>query len=105
MRARESTRSALPVVPCHPQRMNAAEAETIARELYGLDARATALPGERDLNFRLEAASSRYVLKVHHAGADVALEDAVLAHLDPVPGVPRLAGPTTERNGRVVRLL
>ncbi len=85
--------------------MNAAQAETIARELYGLDARATALPGELDLNFRLDADGSRYVLKLHHAGADLALEDAVLEHLSAVPGVPRLAGPTSVLDGRTVRLL
>jgi 4-aminobutyrate aminotransferase-like enzyme/Ser/Thr protein kinase RdoA (MazF antagonist) len=80
-------------------------AERIARELYGLDATATPLPGELDLNFRLDADGSRYVLKLHRAGADLQLEDAVLEHLRDEPGVPRLAGRTTRSGDRVVRLL
>ena len=46
------------------------DAVAIARESYGLDVRATPLPGERDLNFRLDddAGGARFVLKLHHAG-------------------------------------
>jgi 4-aminobutyrate aminotransferase-like enzyme/Ser/Thr protein kinase RdoA (MazF antagonist) len=77
----------------------------VARDLYDLDARATPLPGERDLNYRLDVNGARYVLKVHHPGADLALEDAVLEHLRDEPAVPRLAGPTTTTGDRVVRLL
>ena len=64
----------------------------VARELYGLDAVATPLPGERDLNFRLDAGGIRYVLKLHEPREDLALEDAVLEHLRSEPAVPRLAG-------------
>ena len=81
------------------------DAAAIARELYDLDARATPLPGEHDHNFRLDANGSRYVLKVHRPGADLALEDAVLEHLRDEPAVPRLAAPTARAGDRVVRLL
>src|SRR5918997_3082694 len=77
----------------------------VAREHYGLDAVATPLPGELDLNFRLDAGDARYVLKLHEPREDLALEDAVLEHLREEPAVPRLAGPSQAENGRVVRLL
>ena len=64
----------------------------MARDLYGLDGIATALPGEHDLNFRLDAGGARYVLKLHQPRPDLALEDAVLEHLRDEPAVPRLAG-------------
>ena len=78
--------------------------ERVARELFGLDGVATALPGEHDLNFRLESGDARYVLKLHAPRPDLALEDAVLAHLSDVPAVPRLAGSGAD-NGHTVRLL
>ncbi len=91
--------------------VGADEAERIARELYGLVATATPLPGERDLNFRLDGAGGeRAVLKLHHPEADraaLALQDAVLEKLAArgEPGAPRLLGPTAEVDGRPVRLL
>src|SRR4051794_27055790 len=78
--------------------------ERVARELFGLDGVATALPGEHDLNFALEAGGTRYVLKLHEPRPDLALEDAVLLHLRDEPAVPRLAG-TASDNGHTVRLL
>lgn len=81
------------------------DAARIAREHYGIDAVATPLPGELDLNFRLEAGGERYVLKLHEPREDLALEDAVLEHLRGEPAVPRLAGPTLAENGRTIRLL
>src|SRR3712207_3926473 len=78
--------------------------ERVARELFGLDAVATALPGEHDLNFRLETGDARYVLKRHVPRADLAFEDAVLQHLQDRDAVPRLAG-TGADNGHSVRLL
>jgi Ser/Thr protein kinase RdoA (MazF antagonist) len=42
----------------------AVDPEEIARELFGVHASATPLHGERDLNFRLEVATSRHVLKI-----------------------------------------
>jgi 4-aminobutyrate aminotransferase-like enzyme/Ser/Thr protein kinase RdoA (MazF antagonist) len=52
------------------------EAVRIARELYGLDPSARALPGEYDDNFQLAAADGRaYVLKVMHPARDRAFID------------------------------
>ena len=78
--------------------------ERVARDLFGLDGAATALPGEHDHNFRLETDTARYVLKLHAPRPDLALEDAVLEHLRDEPAVPRLAG-TGADNGHTVRLL
>lgn len=41
-----------------------AAAERLARDLYGIDARAQALPSERDQNFRLDGPAGRFVLKL-----------------------------------------
>jgi 4-aminobutyrate aminotransferase-like enzyme/Ser/Thr protein kinase RdoA (MazF antagonist)/murein DD-endopeptidase MepM/ murein hydrolase activator NlpD len=58
-------------------RFDAAGAVRLARELFGLDARATPLPSERDQNFLLEGADgTRSVLKVANAGEDRAVIDA-----------------------------
>ncbi len=72
-------------------------AESLAREIYGLDARATSLDGERDRNFRLDAADGRqYVLKFIDPEADdviVAGQSAALAHIanrDPQLPAPRV---------------
>src|SRR4051794_8119195 len=80
------------------------DAARLARDLFGLDATATALPGERDLNFRLDAEGRRYVLKLHRKRADLALEDAVLEHLRDEPGVPHILG-TKDTPEHTVRLL
>jgi 4-aminobutyrate aminotransferase-like enzyme/Ser/Thr protein kinase RdoA (MazF antagonist) len=92
-----------------------AEAERIARDLYGLAVSVSALPGERDSNFRLRtaevpaAAPREFVLKIGMA-ADADNTDclvSVLDHLaeqDPTLPVPRLL-PTQqgEAVGRVAR--
>jgi 4-aminobutyrate aminotransferase-like enzyme/Ser/Thr protein kinase RdoA (MazF antagonist) len=84
--------------------LTADEAERIARERFGLEATATPLAGEHDLNYRLQGADGRlYVLKLHAPGADRAaleLQDAALAEV----GAPRLLGASYEGN-RAVRLL
>ncbi len=50
--------------PC----FSATEAVVVARELYGVEAEALALPSERDQNFRLtDASGNRYVLKIANA--------------------------------------
>jgi len=84
-----------------------AEAERIARDLYGLAVTISALPGERDCNFRLRtadapgvdapaAATREFVLKVHDVAVDAESTDclvSVLDHLaeqDPALPVPRL---------------
>jgi 4-aminobutyrate aminotransferase-like enzyme/Ser/Thr protein kinase RdoA (MazF antagonist) len=81
-----------------PPSIGIAEGERMARDLYGLAVSISALPGERDCNFRLRTADSRreFVLKVLHAAADAESTDClvrVLDHLaeqDPTLPVPRL---------------
>ncbi len=80
-----------------PPQVPAAEAERLALELYGIQGRARALPGERDCNFRLAAADGReYVLKFVDPAADASILDcqvSVLRHLaEQAPGlaVPRI---------------
>ncbi len=79
-----------------PPPASAAEAERLARDLYGLAVTASALPGERDRNFRLRTADGRaYVLKVLDAGHEAAADCLVrvLRHLEeqaPDLPVPRL---------------
>ena len=64
---------------------HAASAERIARDLYGVEARAGALPSERDQNFLLETtAGERIVLKIANAGEDRGMIEAqqrALVHL------------------------
>jgi 4-aminobutyrate aminotransferase-like enzyme/Ser/Thr protein kinase RdoA (MazF antagonist) len=68
-----------------PPPVTLADAERLARELYGIEAQARALPGERDRNFRLSATDGRrFVLKVVDPEADQATLDCqrqVLRHL------------------------
>jgi 4-aminobutyrate aminotransferase-like enzyme len=80
-----------------PPPVTVADAEQLARELYGIEAQARALPGERDRNFKLTAPDGRsYVLKVVDPAADQAILDCqrrVLHHLAeqaPVAPVPRI---------------
>jgi 4-aminobutyrate aminotransferase-like enzyme/Ser/Thr protein kinase RdoA (MazF antagonist) len=82
-----------------PPTVDIPTAETVAFDLYGLTARATALEGERDRNFRLDTADGRrLVLKFIDHEADDGVVDgqsAALAHLAeqnaqlPVPRVIR----------------
>ena len=91
----------------------AADAERIARERYGIEARATALPGEIDLNFALDGAAGRHVLKLYAPATDpelLDLQDAALEHLAGVGAVPRLVrtrdgGARTQQGERLVRVL
>ena len=94
-----------------PPSLRLAEAERIARDLYGLAVSISALPGERDCNFRLRTADAReFVLKVQGVAGDADSNDClvkVLDHLaeqDPTLPVPRLF-PTQqgEAIGRVAR--
>ncbi|HET9263021.1 MAG TPA: aminotransferase class III-fold pyridoxal phosphate-dependent enzyme [Vicinamibacterales bacterium] len=65
-------------------RLGRAEAVAIARDLYGLDAEAQALPSERDQNFLLQTAARRYVLKLANAlerPEILQAQNAVLEHL------------------------
>jgi Ser/Thr protein kinase RdoA (MazF antagonist) len=77
----------------HPQPLPLARAVGLARECYGLEARAVRLTGERDENFRLTAADgSDYVLKIAHPAENAAvtgLATAALLHLEREdPGLP-----------------
>jgi 4-aminobutyrate aminotransferase-like enzyme/Ser/Thr protein kinase RdoA (MazF antagonist) len=85
-----------------PPSLRPAEAERIARDLYGLAVTISALPGERDCNFRLRTAdmpgadAREFVLKVLDVATDAESTDclvSVLDHLaeqDPALPVPRL---------------
>jgi 4-aminobutyrate aminotransferase-like enzyme/Ser/Thr protein kinase RdoA (MazF antagonist) len=79
-----------------PQSFGGAEAERIARELYGLAVSVSSLPGERDSNFRLRTADREFVLKIQDLATDAEGNDclvSVLDHLaeqDPGLPVPRL---------------
>lgn len=84
--------------------MAAEEAVRLARDHYGLDVEARALPGEYDANFHLRSPDGRgFVLKVMHPGRErglVALQSEALAHLArkaPSLAVPRVV-PTKGRN-------
>ena len=87
----------------------AADAERIARERFGIEARATPLAGEVDLNFALEGAAGRHVMKLYAPGTDpelLDLQDAALALLAGDAAVPRLHGPARAvGSGRVARVL
>ena len=89
--------------------VSAAEAERIARERFGIDARATPLAGEIDLNFALDGAAGRHVLKLYAPGTDpepLELQDAALALLAGDPAVPRLHAPARAvEGGRLARVL
>jgi 4-aminobutyrate aminotransferase-like enzyme/Ser/Thr protein kinase RdoA (MazF antagonist)/murein DD-endopeptidase MepM/ murein hydrolase activator NlpD len=87
------------------------EAERLARELYGLEADARALPGEYDANFHLITAEGPgFVLKVMHPGREralVELQCAALEHLARrAPGLtlPRVRPTTTGASHTEVEL-
>jgi Ser/Thr protein kinase RdoA (MazF antagonist) len=69
----------------HAPRYDVADAVAFARELFGLEGAATALPSERDQNFLIAAGDGRrYVLKIANASEDRAMLDAqnaAMAHL------------------------
>ena len=80
-----------------PAAVTAAAAERIAADLYGIAARATALPGEYDNNFRLTAPSGAgHVLKIMHPSREAALVElqaGALLHL--AERSPGLSAPRT----------
>jgi 4-aminobutyrate aminotransferase-like enzyme/Ser/Thr protein kinase RdoA (MazF antagonist) len=96
-------------------RLSVADAEQLARELYGLDARAEPLPSERDQNFCLDAACGRFVLKVANLSDSEALIRAQTEALGYLASrialcprvVPSLSGDLMSRGplGHLVRLL
>src|SRR5438445_132901 len=66
-------------------RYSVKEAQTLARELFGITATPTALPSERDQNFLLETeVGPEFVLKIAHAAESRAVleaQNAALEHL------------------------
>jgi hydroxylysine kinase len=83
-----------------PPPVSVAEAESLARQHYGLTVTASPLAGERDSNFRLRDATGQdYVLKLMHPAEEPAVVDlqdqALLAieRNDPALPVPRLIRP------------
>src|SRR6266704_2513121 len=82
------------------QPVTEAEAARLARELYGLEASAQALPGEYDENFHLRTSDSRaYVLKVMHPAREQSFIDMqcrALVHL--AERAPHLSLPRIVRN-------
>jgi hydroxylysine kinase len=76
-----------------PAAVSPEAAQRLARDLYGLEAVATRLTGERDENFKLSCPdSSQYVLKIANSAEDPDITDlstAALLHVERVdPGFP-----------------
>ena len=74
---------------------DAAAAERIARDLYGVDAVASPLPSERDQNFRLTTRSGdhAFVLKIANAAEERAMleaQNALMAQVAPLNLCPRV---------------
>jgi Ser/Thr protein kinase RdoA (MazF antagonist) len=97
-------------------RFDLASAASLARDLYGLDASASALPSERDQNVLLTgAAGERHVLKIANASEPRAMleaQNAAMARLECLAFCPRvvptLAGDTITRaagSAHLVRLV
>ncbi|MBX7213414.1 MAG: aminotransferase class III-fold pyridoxal phosphate-dependent enzyme [Thermoflexales bacterium] len=82
-----------------------ADAARIAREYYALEGAVTELPGERDLNFRIQTAAGAFTLKIANAEedrGDLEMQHAALAHLAaraPTLGLQRVIA---ARDGRSV---
>lgn len=90
-------------------RVTPAEAEALARTQWGLHAKATAQPGERDSNFHLHAeGGAEYILKFANADEDAEFRDMqiqALAHIartDPTLPVPRII-PTSDGALQIAR--
>jgi 4-aminobutyrate aminotransferase-like enzyme/Ser/Thr protein kinase RdoA (MazF antagonist)/murein DD-endopeptidase MepM/ murein hydrolase activator NlpD len=98
----------------HAPRLSLATAEGLARDLFGLSARAVELPSERDQNFRLRSADGAcFVLKVANASEDRRMldaENATMRHLAatclvPVPLPTRTGDDIARYEAYHVRLL
>ncbi|MBL0375262.1 aminotransferase class III-fold pyridoxal phosphate-dependent enzyme, partial [Rhizobium sp. KVB221] len=78
---------------------------TILRELYGIEGKVSPLPGEQDLNFRVEAEDrQRFLLKLHAPGDDQSLDMqvAVLDHLNRVAPELRISRQLPSRAGAIL---
>ncbi len=88
----------------HPTRATAPDAARLARDLYGLEARACPLPSEYDDNFRLETADGPVrVLKIMHPMREPGFVDMQCAALRTIaerdPGLP-VPAVVPDRSGR-----
>ena len=71
----------------HSPKFSLEEATEIARDLYGIDAAAFALPSERDQNFLLQDRSgAKYVLKIANAAEERAFLEAQQQAMERVAG-------------------
>jgi len=60
------------------------QAENIVLDLYGIQGKAIALPGELDINFRIESAKGSFLLKVSRPDTDpdyLEFQQAILQHV------------------------
>ena len=83
-------------------RFDRAEAEALARELYGIEGQAEALPSERDQNFLVTAGDTRFVLKIANATERRELleaQNAALSHLEVTALTPRVVA---DRSGQLI---
>jgi Ser/Thr protein kinase RdoA (MazF antagonist) len=72
-------------LPAGAAEISPARAEAVAKEVFGRDAVAERLTGERDQNFRLKEDDGDYLLKISHPAEDQAAIDlmtAALRHLE-----------------------
>ena len=83
-------------------RFDRAGAEALARELYGIEGQAEALPSERDQNFLVTAGDERFVLKIANATERrdmLEAQNAALAHLEVTALTPRVV---PDRSGQLI---
>ncbi len=89
--------------------ISASDAERLAKELYGISAAATELPGEYDCNFHLRVADGHeYVLKCMHPAREnsfIDMQCTALTHLaDNAPRLPLPRVQPTKRGERFVSI-
>ena len=86
-------------------RLSPPTAEQLARDLFGVEGHATALPSERDQNFRIQSPDGRwFVLKIANPAEDPAMldaENAAIRHLARTSLVPALV--TARSGSEIVR--
>ena len=74
----------MPIIHSPRPVFSLADAARIARARFGIGGDVAELPGERDLNFRIDSAGASYVLKIAHSGEsreNLELQHAALTHL------------------------
>ncbi len=90
-------------LPCPD--ISEAEALKILSRHYGIAGTVRELGSQQDRNFLIEAADARYVLKICHADyaeAELAAQNAAMAHLRARKGGPRTPVVIADRDGREV---